>query len=114
MKHEGNGNGNGNGNGKVPELASLEQPKRALVLSGGGARGAYQVGVLKALRELGIHFDMAFGTSVGGINAAFFVQNKLDRLAEVWCEIRATDVFRLPTMGQIRHLLIGHRWGLLD
>jgi len=104
-------NGN-NGNGK--ELPKLERPKRALVLSGGGARGAYQVGVLKALAELGIEFDMAFGTSVGGINAAFYVQGKLSQLEDLWCSISATDVFRLPTMNQLRHLLIGHRWGLLD
>jgi NTE family protein len=101
-----------NGDGK--ELPALEKPKRALVLSGGGARGAYQVGVLKALAELGIEFDMAFGTSVGGINAAFYAQDKLTELADIWCNISATDVFRLPTMNQLRHLLIGHRWGLLD
>jgi NTE family protein len=103
---------NGNGTGK--ELAEIERPKRALVLSGGGARGAYQVGVLKALTELGIEFDMVFGTSVGGINAAFYVQGKLQRLEDMWCNISPTDVFRLPTMNQLRHLLIGHRWGLLD
>ena len=64
---------------------SLDRPKRALVLSGGGGRGAYQVGVLKALTELGIDFDVAFGTSVGGINAAFYAQGKLKRLEEIWC-----------------------------
>lgn len=107
-------NGNGNGHEHIHELSELERPKRAIVLSGGGARGAYQVGVLKALRELGVDFDLAFGTSVGGINAAFYAQGKLDRLEELWCSITATDVFKLPTMGQLRHLLIGHRWGLLD
>lgn len=96
------------------EVETPERPKRALVLSGGGARGAYQVGVLKALAELGLEFDVAFGTSVGGINAAFFAQGKLQRLEELWCQISATDVFRLPTVGQLRHLFIGHRWGLLD
>jgi predicted acylesterase/phospholipase RssA len=66
------------------------------------------------LMEQGIEFDVAFGTSVGGINAAFFAQGKLQRLEELWCTVTATDVFRFPTMGQIRHLFIGHRWGLLD
>jgi NTE family protein len=96
------------------EVCPVERPKRALVLSGGGARGAYQAGVLKALSELGLEFDLAYGTSVGGINAAFFAQGKLERLEEIWCTIGPTDVFRFPTMGQLRHLLIGHRKGLLD
>src|SRR5262249_9602629 len=47
-------------------------------------------------------------------NAAFFAQDKLQRLEEIWCSISATDVFRFPTMGQLRRLFIGHRWGLLD
>jgi NTE family protein len=101
-------------NNRDGEVCPVERPKRALVLSGGGARGAYQVGVLKALAELGLEFDLAYGTSVGGINAAFFAQGKLTRLEEVWCTIGPTDVFRFPTMGQLRHLLIGHRRGLLD
>jgi NTE family protein len=55
-----------------------DRPKLALVLSGGGARGAYEAGVLKYIREdlagdLGgqIHFDILSGTSVGGIHTCF-------------------------------------------
>jgi NTE family protein len=55
-----------------------DRPRLALVLSGGGARGAYEAGVLRYLREelagdLGgqIHFDIVCGTSVGGIHACF-------------------------------------------
>ena len=51
-----------------------KNPKTALILSGGGARGAYQVGVLKAIAQLqpsGGHnpFDIICGTSAGAINA---------------------------------------------
>lgn len=95
-------------------LEEIERPKRALVLSGGGARGAYEIGVLKALKERGIEFDLAFGTSIGGINAAFFVQGKIDKLEELWRTVKATDVFRFPTIQQIRHILVGSRWGLFD
>lgn len=91
-----------------------ERPTRALVLPGGGGRGAYQVGVAKALFEKGIHFDMAFGTSIGGLNAAFIAQGELDRLEEVWCSIRATDIFKLPSAHQMGRLLLGHKLGLLD
>ena len=55
-----------------------DRPRLAIVLSGGGARGAYEAGVLRYLREdlagdLGgeIHFDIICGTSVGGIHACF-------------------------------------------
>jgi len=45
--------------------------KRALVLSGGGSKGAYQVGVLKALAEMGHKYDGYYGVSVGALNAAY-------------------------------------------
>jgi NTE family protein len=55
-----------------------DRPRLALVLSGGGARGAYEAGVLKYIREdlagdLGgqVHFDILCGTSVGGIHTCF-------------------------------------------
>jgi len=55
-----------------------DRPRLALVLSGGGARGAYEAGILRYLREdlagdLGGHaqFDIISGTSVGGIHACF-------------------------------------------
>lgn len=57
----------------VPVCTAQVAPS-ALVLSGGGAKGAYQVGVWKAMTELGIAKDICVisGTSVGGINAALF------------------------------------------
>lgn len=91
-----------------------QRPTRALVLPGGGGRGAYQVGVAKALAEKGIEFDMAYGTSIGGLNAAFIAQGELERLEEVWCQIRASDIFKLPSAQQMGRLLIGHKLGLLD
>jgi len=91
-----------------------KQPRRALVLPGGGGRGAYQVGVAKALAEQGIEFDLAFGTSIGGLNATLIAQGNLARLEQLWCSIRAKDIFRLPSASQMSHLLLGHKLGLLD
>ena len=91
-----------------------QRPRRALVLSGGGARGAYEIGVVKAILEKGVQFDLAFGTSIGGINAAFIAQGSFERLEDLWSSMKATDIFRMPTFSQLRHLVIGHRWGLLD
>ena len=48
--------------------------KRALVFSGGGSRGSYEIGVWQALEEAGLRFHMCFGTSIGAINAALFLQ----------------------------------------
>ena len=41
-----------------------------LVLDGGGARGAYQIGAWKALREAGVKIEAVAGTSVGALNGA--------------------------------------------
>ena len=57
---------------------------RALVLSGGGAKGAYEIGVWKALRKLNIKIDIVTGTSIGAINGAFVVQNKYYRAKRIW------------------------------
>ena len=44
--------------------------KCGLVLSGGGAKGAYQVGVVKALAEAGVRVDAVAGASIGALNGA--------------------------------------------
>ena len=61
----------------------------AFVLAGGGARGALQVGALRALLEAGIRPDLVIGTSVGAINAVFlglhgFTPEALDLLEAAW------------------------------
>ncbi len=47
--------------------ARPEQPRIALALSGGGARGLAQIGVLKALEDMGVRVDAIAGTSIGGV-----------------------------------------------
>ena len=67
--------------------------KTALVLSGGGARGAYEVGVWKALEELKIKCDIVTGVSVGSINAALYTQQTLEKAEELWKKINIETVF---------------------
>ncbi len=59
-----------------------------LVLQGGGALGAYQLGVYQALHEAGIEPDWVVGTSIGAINGALIAGNpqdkRMDRLHEFW------------------------------
>lgn len=67
--------------------------KTALVLSGGGARGAYQIGVWKALEELNIKCDIVVGTSVGSINGALYTQGDLKKACALWKKLSIEDIF---------------------
>ncbi len=66
---------------------------RGLALEGGGARGAYHVGVVKALFEQGCDFDGYVGTSVGAINAALLAQGDFDRALKLWEHITMEQLF---------------------
>lgn len=65
-----------------------------LVLQGGGALGAYQMGVFRALHESGIEPDWVIGTSIGAINASLIAGNprgdRLDRMEEFWARVGHT------------------------
>ena len=65
----------------------VKSPKIALVLSGGGARAISQIGVIKALEENGIDFDLIVGTSmgaiIGGLYSSGYCLNDLDSLVKV-------------------------------
>ncbi len=61
----------------------MARPRRALVMSGGGAKGSFQVGVLEVLiLERGIDFDIFCGVSVGSLNAAFLAQAEAPKPAD--------------------------------
>ncbi|NDZ15611.1 patatin [Variovorax sp. WS11] len=81
-----------------------------LVFQGGGALGAYQVGVYQALHEAGIEPDWVIGTSIGAINAALIAGNpperRLDRLDRFWTQIQAlTAGPELPAWPELGRLL---------
>lgn len=67
--------------------------KRALVLGGGGARGAYQIGVWKALRKLKIDFSIVCGTSVGSLNGILMVQKDFHLGKKLWNNMNFKSVF---------------------
>lgn len=71
----------------------MENRKTALVLGGGGARGAYEIGVWQALRELGVTIDMVTGSSVGAINGALVAQDAFELAVSLWREIDTSMVF---------------------
>ncbi|MGL5250900.1 MAG: patatin-like phospholipase family protein [Enterovibrio sp.] len=70
--------------------------KIGLVLSGGG-KGAYEVGVWKAMDQLGLAKDIVAvsGTSVGALNAALFAQGDLAKAEAAWLSMRPSDVLSI-------------------
>ncbi len=70
-----------------------EDPKRALVLSGGGGRGAYHVGVLRFLEEHEWFPDVVVGTSIGAVNGAALASgHTANSLWALWHRLRTKDV----------------------
>jgi NTE family protein len=97
------------------------------VLTGGGARAAYQVGVLRQLARVfpDLCPDVLTGVSAGGINAAYLAAHqqpfdrKLENLVDIWTSLRIEDVFRVDlrdlasrTVGWGGRLLGGGRSGM--
>ena len=67
----------------------------AIVLEGGGARGAYQVGVWRALEEAGIRYNAVAGSSVGALNGAMMTMRRLEQAEELWKNIRFSAVMNV-------------------
>lgn len=95
-----------------------EKSKLALVLSGGGARAAYQVGVLRAIAEIipkgsANPFPIIVGTSAGAINSAALTiyggnfSDAVFRLLKIWRNFHVHQVFRSDLIGIIKN---GYRW----
>lgn len=68
--------------------------KTAFVLGGGGSKGAYEIGVWKALKELNIHFDIVTGTSIGAMIGAMIVQDDYEKCLKLWEEITVDQVMK--------------------
>lgn len=70
-----------------------------IVLEGGGAKGAYQIGVWKALREAGVSIKGIAGSSVGALNGAFMCMDELENAERLWQNItysQVMDVEEIP------------------
>lgn len=97
-------------------MAARHDTTTGLILTGGGARAAYQVGVLEALARIrrccgivaGAPFPVIAGTSAGAINAAAVAcraddfDHAVGVLGEVWRSFRAEQVYRADSLGMIR------------
>ncbi|MEI3356614.1 MAG: patatin-like phospholipase family protein [Clostridia bacterium] len=67
--------------------------KLGLVLSGGGSKGAYQIGVYRALRKLGKRPEIVTGTSIGAVNGLLIVQGDLYKAAKLWKNMSFSTVY---------------------
>ncbi len=67
--------------------------KYGLTLEGGGARGAYHIGAVKALLENGYEFGAVVGTSIGAVNAAFIAQGDIEKAYDMWKSFSFSDLF---------------------
>jgi hypothetical protein len=75
--------------------ADGSKAKIGLVLSGGGGKGAYQIGCWKALRRAGLaRFAVISGTSVGALNGALIAQGDLDHATKIWTDLTEQHVLR--------------------
>jgi len=63
----------------------------ALVLEGGGAKGAYQIGAYFALKEMGFQFEKVVGTSIGAFNGAMIVQGDAFKCYKAWKSLDLSD-----------------------
>lgn len=67
--------------------------KIGLVLSGGGAKGAYEIGVYKALKKLNKQIDIVTGTSIGAINGMFIAQKDLKGALKLWKHLSFKTIY---------------------
>ncbi|MFL6722758.1 MAG: patatin-like phospholipase family protein, partial [Sphingomicrobium sp.] len=79
----------------------------AIVLSGGGAKGAFQVGVLDELiTNRGVKIDIAVGTSTGSIQALAVAQDDIPKLVQTWSRLRkSSDIYEKRPLGVASALL---------
>lgn len=84
------------------EVAQDASADLALMLTGGGARAAYQVGLLRGIARYFPHlrFEIIVGVSAGAINAAYLaayrgtLTEKTDHLASMWCELNCDSIYQ--------------------
>jgi NTE family protein len=82
--------------------------KRALILSGGGARGAFQIGVWQYLQDKGWDPDMICGTSVGAINAvAIGTDMPLAKMLDIWKTHNRNKMYRLKIFQFLWSIITG-------
>jgi NTE family protein len=96
--------------------ADITSARKALVLQGGGALGAYQAGVYAGAHERGKEVDWVAGVSIGAVNAALIAGNapehRVDRLKEFWYLVSSAAPQRVPAWAARREWL--NQWSAVS
>jgi len=98
-------------------MRSARSNDLAIVLTGGGARAAYQVGVLRSIARHfpEARFDIITGVSAGAINALFLasratpLEETVEELSQLWINLHLREVIRVDALSLLRHVL---SWGV--
>lgn len=85
---------------------------RAIVLSGGGSKGSYQIGVWKALKKLNIKYDIVTGTSVGALNGVMMVEKSYHKSKKMWKKIDMKLLFNDNIKDEKTNFLLIKNYGL--
>ncbi len=88
------------------------EERTALVLPGGGAKGAFQAGVLQVLREQGFTYDVISGISVGSLNGAMLATDQFETMVEVWKHLTPNQVYREKTLAGLVRRYLQYKIGL--
>lgn len=72
--------------------------KYGLVFAGGGTKGAYELGVWKAINKMNIEISAVTGASIGSINGALFAQDAFETAVDLWTSIKIHDIVALDKM----------------
>ena len=87
----------------------------AIALEGGGAKGAYHIGVWQALEEAGIRYCAVAGTSVGALNGAMMCMRDMEMALDIWSNIRLSDVIAVDEQDEEElHRLFSGEAGFSD
>ena len=92
--------------------------KIGMVFSGGGHRGAFQVGILKALSQIGIEPSVIAGTSIGALNGAIVASSSsmldaVEKLESLWLRLNTSQIFQFEKQ-VLQQIIQLKNFGLFD
>ena len=73
----------------------MDEKEYGLVLAGGGTKGAYEVGIWRALYEMGINVTSIVGASIGALNGALFLQNNFEETVKMYENIKIDNIMNV-------------------
>ena len=85
-------------------VVGMNKKEYGLVLAGGGTKGAFQVGVWKALQELEINIKAIVGASIGALNGALFLQDNFNSIVKMYENIKINDIMKIDNVNANKNI----------